>query len=143
MAARETPFRAYFRSQPLRARPSKSPQPKAAGERCPGAAAQLAAVHRTIRHGPALQLRAGDTAAAAVQRKLGFEFEQKKKPPVEDQARNRNQGFDLDADAQQGNEIEFVTGPLPNPVEAMEAEPDEEKVSPAPVKPQGKPDGKP
>jgi uncharacterized protein DUF4157 len=42
---------------------ARGPEPPTQDERRPGAAAQLAAVHRTLRHGSALQLEAGGAAA--------------------------------------------------------------------------------
>jgi hypothetical protein len=45
-------------------RGARSPQPPARDGRCLGAAAQLVAVHRALRHGPALQLRPRTADAA-------------------------------------------------------------------------------
>jgi Domain of unknown function (DUF4157) len=63
--ARETPVRAHLPKQSADARGTRGPQAPAQNARCFGAAAQLAAVRRVLRHGPAFQLEAGGAAAAA------------------------------------------------------------------------------
>ena len=64
MARHEEVVRAHLPRQSAAARRAGGPQELTPDRRCPGAAAQLAAVHRTLRHGPALQLRAGGAADA-------------------------------------------------------------------------------
>jgi uncharacterized protein DUF4157 len=58
---------AHLPRQSADARGARAPQAPTQEGRCPGAAAQLAAVHRTLRHGPTLQLEAGGTAAGWAQ----------------------------------------------------------------------------
>jgi Domain of unknown function (DUF4157) len=67
MAKREEPIRARHPRRSPSAQGSRAPQAPTRDERSRGAAVQLAAVHRTLRHGPVLQLQAGG-AAARVQR---------------------------------------------------------------------------
>jgi uncharacterized protein DUF4157 len=61
MASREAPARAHRPPQSADPR-ARMPQAPAQAGRCAGAAAQLAAVHRTLRHGPLVQLQAGGAA---------------------------------------------------------------------------------
>jgi uncharacterized protein DUF4157 len=63
MAEREASVRAHFTKQSAHVRRARGPQAPTRDGRCPGAAAQLAAVHRVLRHGPVLQLEAGGAAA--------------------------------------------------------------------------------
>jgi len=63
MARHDEPVRAAGRKRPDAGRRSREPQAPTQYARCPGAAAQLAAVHRTLRQGPVLQLQAGGAAA--------------------------------------------------------------------------------
>lgn len=62
MARREEPLRARPRTRPDAERDIRSPSAPARDERCLGAAAQLAAVHRTLRYGQVLQRGAGGGA---------------------------------------------------------------------------------
>ena len=56
---------ARLRKQSVGARVGRSPGAEARNGRCLGAAAQLAAVHRILRHGPALQFQSEGVAAGA------------------------------------------------------------------------------
>jgi len=64
MARHEPPVPVHDAKQPAAARPDRPVQAPTQARRCPGAAAQLAAVHRTLRRGTVLQLQAGAPAAA-------------------------------------------------------------------------------
>jgi uncharacterized protein DUF4157 len=64
MAGREAPVRAHLPKQRADARRAAVPPAPTPDRRCPGAVAQLAAVHRTLRHGPLVQLQGGGAAAA-------------------------------------------------------------------------------
>lgn len=59
---------AHLPKQSAAARRAHSPRAPIQEERCPGAAAQLAAVHRTLRQGPALQLDPGANRPAGANR---------------------------------------------------------------------------
>ena len=63
MAKREGPALAHLPKQPHAARVIRGRHAPARSARCPGAAVQLAAVHRALRHGLPVQLRAGGAAA--------------------------------------------------------------------------------
>ena len=67
MARHEQPVPVHDPRQPAPAGPGRPVPAPAQARRCPGAAAQLAAVHRTLRHGPVLQLEAGGGAAGGAQ----------------------------------------------------------------------------
>lgn len=66
MAGREELIRAHHPKRSSGLDRNRTPPP-ARVERCPGAPAQLAAVHRTLRQGPVPQLRAAGAAAGAQQ----------------------------------------------------------------------------
>jgi hypothetical protein len=133
----------YFPKESVRARAAGT----SADQRPRGAAVQLAAVHRTLRHGPLLPLRADDSGSASVvQRKVGFELEQSNKRPLEEEearSQGQNRAVNPYANAPGGGEIEFVSAPLPDSAEAIEAVEEEKRLGPVPVNAQGKPDGKP